>query len=317
MRAKAITFAELADDALEYSKRNNQGYGRSEKYRLKALKDRFGARCAETITPQDIDRWFDEIKCPPATINRFRTTLSMLYREGISNNKITVNPARLVRQRRGAIDRVRYLNQYASGEETKLRTVIMEHYREHLPEFEVALNTGMRKSEQYRSEWPHVSFERKQLFVPRSKNGLPRHIGLNSVAIATLKQLRQPGQTRRIFVSMCTRGTHRAGVPLENSKHWFSRAVKLAGIVDFTWHDLRHTFASRLVMAGVDLRTVQVLMGHKNIQMTCRYAHLAPDHTLAAVERLVSRGADSEQARATRTATSILEVSGSGEAILQ
>jgi len=67
---------------------------------------------------------------------------------------------------------------------------------------------------------------------------------------------------------------------------WFEDAVKEAHITDFRWHDLRHTFASRLVMAGVDLRTVQELMGHKSIQMTCRYAHLAPTHQLAAVERL-------------------------------
>ncbi len=50
----------------------------------------------------------------------------------------------------------------------------------------------------------------------------------------------------------------------------------MAGIAKFTWHCLRHTFASRLIMAGVDLRTVQELMGHKTIQMTCRYAHLGP-----------------------------------------
>jgi hypothetical protein len=55
---------------------------------------------------------------------------------------------------------------------------------------------------------------------------------------------------------------------------------------DFTWHCLRHTFASRLVMAGVDIRTVQELPGHKTIAMTARYSHLAPKHTLAAVERL-------------------------------
>jgi hypothetical protein len=57
---------------------------------------------------------------------------------------------------------------------------------------------------------------------------------------------------------------------------------------DFTWYCLRHTFASRLVMAGVDIRTVAELMGHKTIQMTMRYAHLAPQHSLAAVERLTS-----------------------------
>jgi len=71
---------------------------------------------------------------------------------------------------------------------------------------------------------------------------------------------------------------------------WFEPAVREAGIQNFTWHGLPHTFASRLLMAGVDLRSVQELMGHKSIQMTCRYAHLAQTHQLAAVERLAEFG---------------------------
>jgi integrase len=66
----------------------------------------------------------------------------------------------------------------------------------------------------------------------------------------------------------------------------FARAVAQAGILDFTFHDLRHTFASRLVMAGVDLATVKELMGHKRITMTLRYAHLAPGHKRSAIAAL-------------------------------
>ena len=73
------------------------------------------------------------------------------------------------------------------------------------------------------------------------------------------------------------------GESLKGYKHWFDPALREAGISFFTWYCLRHTFASRLVMAGVDLRTVAELMGHKTIQMTMRYAHLAPAHKLAAV----------------------------------
>ena len=66
----------------------------------------------------------------------------------------------------------------------------------------------------------------------------------------------------------------------------FNDAVRRVDIENFHFHDLRHTFASRLVMAGVDLRTIQALMGHKTINMTLRYAHLAPDHLKRAVEVL-------------------------------
>jgi len=74
---------------------------------------------------------------------------------------------------------------------------------------------------------------------------------------------------------------------IRSPRSWFDPAVKAAGVRDFSWHCLRHTFISRLVMTGVDLRTVQELAGHKNIAMTCRYAHLAPGHQQAAVEKLV------------------------------
>jgi site-specific recombinase XerD len=87
------------------------------------------------------------------------------------------------------------------------------------------------------------------------------------------------------------------GERLTGYKHWFNRAVREAGSKDFTWYRLRHIFASRLTMAGVDLRTVAELMGHKTIQMTMRYAHLAPAHQLSAVEKLVPG------ASATRSAT--------------
>ena len=118
----------------------------------------------------------------------------------------------------------------------------------------------------------------------RSKNGETRHVPLNDAAVAALR-VAEAYRNDGPYVFL-----NRGGARLHSSRFWFDAAVKDAKLKEFTWHCLRHTFASRLVMAGVDLRTVQELMGHKTIQMTVRYAHLAPQHRLAAVQRLYDTG---------------------------
>jgi site-specific recombinase XerD len=76
------------------------------------------------------------------------------------------------------------------------------------------------------------------------------------------------------------------GKPYQDVKRSFHTALRRSGIKDFHFHDLRHTFASHLVMAGVDLTTVKELLGHKTLTMTLRYAHLAPTHKVKAVDIL-------------------------------
>jgi site-specific recombinase XerD len=260
--------------------------------------EKFGDWLAEKITPQDIESWLaSHDKWADATKNRYLSLLKLTFRLAEVNGKITFNPARLVRMRRENNARVRYLNQHAPlptkldylkacrDEESRLRAVIAREYASHLPELHVALNCGLRRGEQYGLEWRSVNFERRLLTIPRCKNGETRHVPLNAMALGTFKKLLPIMETHNyVFVSQRSRDGRRS--VLRSSRHWFEDAVSKAGIRDFHWHDLRHTFASRLVMAGVDLRTVQEVMGHKAIAMTARYAHLAPAHILAAVERL-------------------------------
>jgi integrase len=106
---------------------------------------------------------------------------------------------------------------------------------------------------------------------------------MNDVLLSTLKLSRMTAVSVDAPV-FCTP----AGTPYKNFRTAFERAVAQAGIVDFTFHDLLHTFASRLVMADVDLPTVQALMGHKTIAMTLRYTHLTTDHKQRAVRLLES-----------------------------
>jgi integrase len=132
-----------------------------------------------------------------------------------------------------------------------------------------------------------VGFERRQLHLLRTKNGDPRTIPLNVIALAALRELKEgqtePG-TELVFPSV------RTGDALQGSRGWFSTALEEAKVLDYTWHCNRHTFASRLVMAGVDLRTVAELLGHRTLQMVMRYSHLAPEHQASAVDRLVPTG---------------------------
>jgi integrase len=280
LRARVVRFSELAQDALEYCRANNRGW-RTDHSRIRHLREAFGNRPA-AIPIEDLRRWFGEQQWTPATFNRYKSMLSLIYRLGKENKKVDFNPAKLLKGKHEDNGRIRFLNQNGTyDEEARLRAVIEGKYPTHLPEFQIALNTGMRPSEQYDVMQDRVDLFGRRVAVPMSKNGKARYIPLNAEALAAFKVLaqRSPNGSGPVFINS-------KGERLKGYKHWFNQAVREAGLVDFTWYCLRHTFASRLVMAGVDIRTVAELMGHKTIQMTMRYAHLAPEHNLAAVERL-------------------------------
>ena len=141
----------------------------------------------------------------------------------------------------------------------------------------IALHTGLRRGELTSLTWNDVNLQSKLLTVRAgySKSQKARYIPLNSEAVDVLKRYRkQHSGEGRLFDVFSVK------------KSWNALMTK-AGISDFRFHDLRHTFASKLVAAGVDLNTVRELLGHADIRMTLRYAHLAPEHKAAAVEKLV------------------------------
>jgi len=299
LRKPTVSFAEIAKDALAYSKSNKLSY-RNDSCRMEILLSWFREHPVDAINAQDIERRFDKQKWSAATANRYRALLSLTYRLAIRNGKAKENPARLVQHRLENNARIRFLS---ADEEMALRKVVEAKYPERVAEFDLSLNTGLRLSEQYGLTWADVSVSRRVLTIPRSKNGSTRHVPLNRAALRALEALRD-----RTGGSGFVCG----GAP--GPRCWFEPALTDAKIPDFSWHCLRHTFASRLVMAGVDIRTVQELLGHKTIAMTVRYAHLAPKHTLSAVERL-----DVPLAAATDTTTdtSLRRQNGNGAAILQ
>lgn len=154
-----------------------------------------------------------------------------------------------------------------------------------------ALNTGFRAGELLSLTWEEVDFERQLVSVRAgyAKNGERRSIPMNEMLHATLEEVRIKHSTHGpVFLS-------RAGTPYRSFRTAFEHAVAKANITDFHFHDLRHTFASRLVMAGVDLPTIKELMGHKDIKMTLRYTHLSNSHKREAVRALDAFGQVSRQ----------------------
>ena len=116
------------------------------------------------------------------------------------------------------------------------------------------------------------------------------------------------GESERSLVGRCSRH-RRAGYSTNLGRLW-AKSVEKSGVADFRFHDLRHTAASRMVMAGVDLHAVKEILGHKTLTMTQRYSHLSPEHQRQAVERLVTRKRDTVGATGTRSGTTELAVGG-------
>lgn len=250
--------------------------------RFAHLKEWFGNRPAEALAPLEIEDTLCKVataECWAAsTFNHYRSLVSLAYRLAIRNRKTTVNPARSVSRRREDNSRVRYLTE---DEEKRFRVVLELEYQWHLPEFDLALNTGLRQGSQYSLTWSMVDWKERMVHVPRTKNEQPLHVPLNEAALAALRIAQsRNGTNGRVFVS------ERTGEPLEHPRHWFAPALRKAKIAGFHWHDLRHTFASRLRMKGTPLEDIADLLGHKSLMMTRRYAHLGPNHLHETVARL-------------------------------
>lgn len=141
----------------------------------------------------------------------------------------------------------------------------------------LALNTGMRKGEILGLKWQDIDFRRGIIYLYNTKNGEKREIPINEmVKTALLRTLKHP-DSPCVFCD-------KDGKPVGNIRKSFFTAMRKSGIISFRFHDLRHSFASHLVMAGVDLNTVRELMGHKTLEMTLRYARPTYLQTIRGVQ---------------------------------
>jgi integrase len=149
------------------------------------------------------------------------------------------------------------------------------------PIIQAAILTGMRLNEILTLQRDQVYNNQIHIKAQDAKSKKAREIAINDALGALLAELEEINGGRSPYVFIQKNGRRFLSV-----RTAFSNACKRAGIENFRFHDLRHTFASQLVMAGADLPSVQKLMGHSDIKMTMRYAHLAPGHLKAAVDKL-------------------------------
>ena len=285
LRCALVPFSEIAADAIAYIKRR---YSRpaDDVARMEVLKGWFPGRAAESITGQEVEAKLEEAReendWRPSTVNHHHTLLSLTYRLAVRNRKVKESPVRGIRRRAEDNSRVRFLT---PAEEKALRETmhLKLEWSEHLPELGLALHTGLRRTDMYqRLVWENVNLASRVATVPRSKNDAPVHVPLNDDAMSALRVFRSRGDgTGRVV-------RNAAGETLEGNGHWFPKAVRAADIKDFRWHDLRHTFASRLRQSGTPLGNIAELLGHKTLAMSRRYAHLSIANLHEAVSRIAT-----------------------------
>jgi integrase len=271
--AKKRTFEELRDRYMEDYAIPNKSPRTVEKdrYSFKRLSESFHGLTLSEITPQriaDYKRLRRNAGAKTATLAReleiLRASLNVAVREW---DWLGINPFWKVKieQPRGHKERWLTLD-----EEKRLLGCSPAWLRDIII---FALNTGMRQNEILDLSWPQVDFLRRTVTLLETKNKEKRTIPLNQTVLEFLKT---KSKVRHIsgYVFTSAAGTR---ILARNLLRTYYAARKKAGLEDVRFHDLRHTFATRLVQAGVDLYVVKQLLGHKSLKMTMRYAHHYPE----------------------------------------
>jgi integrase len=254
----------------------------------KRLTPFFRGRVLNELGPADIQAYIDQRRAQgvgPATVNKELNLLSAALNYARRRLQWEVpNPVQGMRLRPPE-GRVRWLRK----DEAERLTCIAKAERQapHLADFiQLGLHTGMRKGEILGLTWDRVDFDERIVYLTDKdqKNGRYGSVPLNDEAVAALERRKAHRdefcpQSPWVFAK-------RDGGRVADIKKGFKTACRKAGIDDFHPHDLRHTCAAWLVQDGVDIRVVSELLRHNSIQITMRYAHLAPENVRNAVDRL-------------------------------
>ncbi len=284
-RETQITFNELTDRYEENFA--TQNFFKSFKlYALRTFRQAFGDMQLSEITYLDLETFRNRRKATPtmkgtpradATVNREMATLKHMMGKAVDWGLMEASPFKKGKKLlfRENNCRLRFLT------ETEIEALLNACVPHLKPIVEAAIHTGMRRGEILSLKWEQI--RNGLIYLTKTKSGKARQIPINDRLGQLLKELRQRNQLKSQYV-FCG--------PDWKRLYWvstsFNTACKKVGLEDFRFHDLRHTFASQLVMKGASLKAVQELLGHADLKMTMRYAHLTQEHLRDSVNLLNS-----------------------------
>ncbi|MEJ5226855.1 site-specific integrase [Thermodesulfovibrio sp.] len=259
-----------------------QAYYEVKKYFLNVVPEWFYKLQINKIGLKEVEylqNFFIEKEYSTATCNRYISILKASFSKAYDWKFITeerLKDIRKVKPLQGETKRLKYLTK------EEIDKLLMNCDRHLYPIVFIAIYTGMRKGEILNLKWSQIDLKNGIILLDKTKNYERREIPISDSLKALFKQLHSQRRlnTDYVFVNPDT------GKRYHNLKRSFNTACRKAGIQDFHFHDLRHTFASHLVMSGADLKTVQELLGHKSLTMTLRYSHLSQAHKREALKAL-------------------------------
>ena len=266
---------------------------KTEQRRANLLSNYFKGKFLHEITTKMVERYINMrlqyVK--PATINREIAFLKGLYRKFNEWQYLKFNPMKEIRFLKEPPGRVRYLEE----DELKRLFSALENFPLHFKAIVLlALYTGLRKGEILSLKWGDIDFNNEIITVTQTKNNERRVIPLNHQVIKILKKLPIDLRSRYVFVNPHT------GKPFVDVNRQWYKLLKIAGIEDFRFHDLRHTFASYLAMSGESPLVIKELLGHKSLAMTQKYSHLSHKQLVDAIHKLQFLGTNMAQSDESR-----------------
>ncbi len=239
-----------------------------------------GVLVLSDVTTAAIIERRNELNLSPSTIDKYLKNLSHAFNIAVNEWQwIEENPVKKIKSPKLPRGRVRYLDEFE-------RARLLESCKESSNEWlyicvVLALATGMRQAELMWLKWPDANLKNSYLILNKTKNGERRRVPLSGKALELLKQ---HSKIRRLDTQLLFPSKDLTK-PIDLRRP-FNNALKAAGIEDFRWHDLRHCTASYLAMNGASPAEIAEVLGHKNLSMVKRYAHLSDGHVSSVVESM-------------------------------